>query len=110
MMSKLLREHGDYLRLLLRTPNRTQAQALLDTATSGQLDLLSEIAHILLSLPLPPSLAKKAVDGKRAFLKKIADKSLSVRRRSALVSKRCKQLLGVLHPVKADLLRAALTT
>ena len=111
MTSKLLKEHPNYLRLLLTTPNKTQAVALLDTATEGQLDLLSEIAHNLLALTLPPSLAKRITEGKQMLLKKIADKSQSKRRRLATVSKHCKQLLGCkqLEVVKSDLIRATST-
>ena len=107
MTSKLLSAEGDYLRLLLTTPNKTQAIALLDTATGSQLDLLAEIAHNLLTLPLPQAVAENVLEnGKRGLLEKIADKSLSKRRRSVLVSRHCKRLLDIFLTVKSYLIRA----
>ena len=94
----------DYVKLLLTTPSRTQAIALLDTATDNQISSLSDIAKNLLLLPLSPR-AKRVVEKRKGLLKKISNYSLSYRQRGSLLSKHYRLVLEVLSAVKHPLLK-----
>ena len=104
-MSRVLEAHADFVRLLLQTPSKTQAVALLDTCTNGQIDALSDIAKNLLHLPLSPS-ARIVVSKRRNLLNKLSPSSkLSVHQKARLIGKHYRLVLEVLKAVKKPLLQ-----
>ena len=48
MSEKLLKKHKSFIRLLCETQSKEQRQALLDTATPGQIRAISELSLNLL--------------------------------------------------------------
>lgn len=102
-MTANLRRQRAYLTLLLTTPSKTQATALVDTATKDQAGALSEIAYNLLRLPLAPGL-KQSIGKRKSILKKISDPKLTPRKRLSLLSKHQRVIIQVLRMVKSRLL------
>ena len=102
-MSQLLKGNADYINLLLSTPKRIQAIALLDTATPGQVNTLMEIAKNVLHLPLSPG-AKLAIAKRKRFLEDLANNQKSIRSKSRLLSKHHRLILEILSAVKTPLL------
>jgi hypothetical protein len=93
-MSSNIDEHANYLRLLLNTePN--QQRSLLSTSTPEQLDVLSEIFHNFLILPLSRE-EREFIRPRAHVIKKIGDISKSARFRRSAIKKHYRQILNTL--------------
>ena len=103
-MSKLLKKNADYLSLLLRTHSHKQAIALLVTATTDQIQAISEIALNLVNLPLSGE-AEAQVNKRRRFLERIGNNHSSLKARARLLKRNHRILLEILHPVTGQILR-----
>ena len=101
-MSELLKQNGNFIDLVLSTPKRLQAVALLDTATPDQVRTLAEIARNVLHLPLSPE-ARLTINKRRHLLEKLSNQKLSTRRKADLISKHHRLILEVLHAIKVPL-------
>ena len=102
-MSSLLKDNASYIALILNTSSKTQAAALLDTATREQIRTLDEICRNLLSLPLS-STSKQTIDTKRTFLTRFTNPKLTSSAKGKLISKHYRLMLTILFAVKRDLL------
>ena len=100
-MSKHLVKNKDYLTLLLNT-SKNQAVALIDSATTEQIALLSEIAYNLLRLPLGKK-AARLVKSKQQVFDRLAKKGLSLEQKQRLLRKNYKLILTVLWELKQQL-------
>lgn len=101
-MSARLDGCSSFLRVLL-TAEKTQAEALLVTASDRQVDCVSEIALNLLKLPLGRE-AKKMVVKHAKLFKQVADLAASVKKRLVLLQKHAKRIILVLLSVRKRLL------
>ena len=102
-MSKLLRNNAPFISLLLSTPSRQQAIALLDTATPEQAKTIAEIGKNLLLLPLSAKV-RLTVNKRRKLLEKLADAKISAKKKYLLISKHFRLILEVLYAAKKGLL------
>lgn len=103
-MSQILSKNKDYIQLLVTTPSRTQATALLDTCTNNQIDAIANIAKNLLRLPLTPA-ARIIVSKRKGLLHKLSPSSgLTYRTKARLIGKHYRLILEVLSFVKKPLL------
>ena len=100
-MSKHLVKNRDYLMLLLNT-SKNQAVALIDSATTEQIALLSEIAYNLLRLPLGKK-AARLVKSKQQVFDQLAKKGLGLEQKQRLLRKNYKLILTVLWELKQQL-------
>ena len=97
-MSKKLIANRHFLELLLST-SREQALTLLTTVTKEQVLLIAEIAYNILQLPLPKK-AKYYVNKKKKLIERLASKKLSLKKRTALITKNAKYLMLLLWALK----------
>ena len=102
-MVSALRDHSAFLTLLLQTPSRKQAFAIINTATPKQIQVLGEIALNLLTLPLTKNAAAE-VKRKTRMLKRLSDSTLSIKRKHELLKRHQQDVLDVLYPVTTQLL------
>ena len=102
-MSNLLQKHKDFLTLLLTTDN-LQARALLDTLTTNQVYVLSEIAYNILLMKHSKAILEK-LKKHNHILKKLSNKKLTAYTKKKLLSKYRKQTLILLHLFKKQLLQ-----
>ena len=100
-MSKNVSLNKQFLHLLLTT-SWEQGAALLDTVTTPQALLISEIALNLLQLPLQKK-AAHLVRKKRKVLQKLADKKVGKLAKRKIIRKHYKFLLDLLLSVKLQL-------
>ena len=101
-MSANINQHSDFLRLFLNT-EPYQQKALLFSITPEQLDVLSEIFHNLLTLPLTQE-ESRFVKRREEVISKLANISKSVRSRRQAVNKHTRQILTVLGLFKDKIL------
>lgn len=101
-MKLLVKDNADFISLLLNT-TFIQAQALLDTATKEQVQVLTQIARNLLQIPLE-SEAKEVVEKNTKILKRLADTDKSLRKRAALIGTHRKKLITILKANKKILM------
>ena len=101
-MSSNVNQHSDYLQLLLSS-DYNQQKALLFTASLNQLDVLSEIFHNFLILPLTQE-EKSFLKGRKQLVEKLADITKSYRFRKSLINKHYRQVLKSLLFFKERLL------
>jgi hypothetical protein len=100
-MSKTLKRVSPFLTLLLST-TKDQAKALLYTLTPDQVHALQEIAQNLLHLPLSPNI-KAVVKKRNLILRKLADKSIKIKQKIALIENHQRQIYHTLLLVKTQL-------
>jgi hypothetical protein len=88
-MSKLVRKHASFLRLVLSTTSTLQRKALLDTITNDQLKALTEVSFNLLQgvLTITPSYRTKLKRYKK-LVRLIGDKTVSLKQKKELL---CRQ-------------------
>jgi hypothetical protein len=101
-MSGHIEQEVDYLRLLLHT-NPIQQKSLISTITSEQVDLLSEIFHNFLTLPLS-SEENAFIQKRKPIIRKLSDISKSQRFRKRLLIKHFRIVMNTLTHFKDQLL------
>ena len=102
-MSKNLKKFKNFLILMLIT-NRTQAKALLQTITSGQVEAIVEIVYNLMNIASTVS-DKAVLRKRRTYLKKLANKKTSLSAKKRLIVKHRAKLLKTLLHFKKVLLK-----
>jgi hypothetical protein len=107
-MSSNTDQHKDYLHLML-TANPPQQKALLFTSNEDQLDVLSEIFHNFLTLPLAKE-ERQFVKRREEVIAKLADISKSPRSRRQIINKHSRQIIKILEFFKDNLLSIIPTT
>ena len=100
-MSSNLDNNRSYFDLILNSSSKQQG-ALLSTITDPQVDLISEIFHNLLILPLESG-QKQFIKKRIQFVKKISNNSKSYRYRRRLVIKHKKLVTKFLDFFKDEL-------
>ena len=93
-MSQNLRKYKSFLTLLLST-SQTQAKALLQTITSGQVQAIVEIVYNLMNIA-SSSKDKAVIQKRRAFLRKLVNKRIKFGGKKNLVVKHKAKLLKTL--------------
>jgi hypothetical protein len=102
-MSSNIQQNLDYLKLLLST-DTIQQRALISTITPEQVDVLSEIFHNLLTLPLTPA-ENKFVKARGLIIKKLGDTSKTQRYHKSQLNKHSRQVVKTLIYFKDKLWR-----
>ena len=105
-MSPLVKENSDFIGLLLSTTS-LQAQALLDTVTAKQVQVISQIARNLLETPLGDE-AKKEVANNRKLIGKLGDVHIGVTKKARFIGIHRKRIIAVLRAAKT-LLQAVIS-
>ena len=100
-MSQRLSTNKNFLALLLNT-DKVQSKALLYTLTSDQVLTLCEIAHNLVSIPLPPQTTKLILK-RKGLLNKLSDKKGSWKAKRSIIENNYKQFLDLLLSTKEEL-------
>lgn len=101
-MSKLVKQHREFLQLLLNT-SKDQAAALLDTVTPEQVHLLSEIAFNLLQLPLSKK-GQTLINKKKTLFEFLASKKQTKEQKRKRIRKHYKYILTTLWALKQHLI------
>lgn len=88
-MSKLVKDNLYFLRTLMKTPSKRQAQMLLDTITKDQLLALTEVTMNLLHgvIQLSPVHKKQLASHKR-FIRQLGDKHVGLKKKRQLLCHR----------------------
>lgn len=105
-MSVLIKDNSNFIGLLIKT-TFIQAQALLDTVTKNQIQVIAEIAKNLLTIPLANEI-KEEVESNNKLLRKIASKDIGINKKARIISLHRKKLIKVLR--KATPILEALIT
>ena len=100
-MSSNLENNRSYFDLILNTSSKQQG-ALLSTITDSQVDLISEVFHNFLVLPLEGA-QKQFVKKRIQFARKLSNNSKSHRYRRALILKHKKLVTKFIDYFKDDL-------
>ena len=94
-----IRKHTPFLRLLCETPSTEQRQALLDTATPGQIRAISELSLNLLhdsgGCIEDPEVRQKLVDNQEFVRKLATEERVFARKRNLLANTHQRELNGV---------------
>lgn len=102
MMSKTLQKVADFIKLLLNT-TKEQCKALIYTLTPLQTAAICEILFNIHKLPLTQRVLRE-LKKRRILFNKLVDKSVSVRRKLALIQNHYKQILPTLQLIRTQLL------
>ena len=100
-MSSNIEDNHSYFDLILNTSSKQQG-ALLSTITDSQVDLISEVFHNFLTLPLESG-QKQFVKNRIQFIRKLSNNSKSHRYRRGLITKHRKLVTKFIDFFKDDL-------
>lgn len=101
MSSPQLRRCNAYMKLVLQE-DKTQARALLMTATPTQAHCISQVIHNILILPVSKT-TKKLITKYKKLLQSIANIALNPKKRLKLIQSAAAKIVEVLWSVKLRL-------
>ena len=100
-MSELLRGQGSFIDLLING-DKKQGLALLNKVTTPQVQVITEIFHNFLTLPLE-EVDRKEVNKRKSFINKIARPTKSLNKRKAIIQQHKRLVLTLLRYFRQQL-------